>query len=255
MRLVATTAAAVLGGAIFATSSPISSLALSHTNTNLNKPASIRVAVADKATAKTATTASADTDTSQVVMVKPGDYLSKLARQYNSTALRIYYANGQIKDPDLIYPAEKLRIPSDDEKLTPRAVPTNQQVATPTKQVAEKEAAPQPVVHHSAPAPAATPAPTRPTRTSTSAPTIASGSIWDKIAACESGGNWHINTGNSFYGGLQFTYNTWLAYGGGTYAPRADLATREQQIAIAQKVLAGQGWNAWPVCSYKAGAR
>lgn len=81
----------------------------------------------------------------------------------------------------------------------------------------------------------------------------ASVSTWDRVAACESSGNWHINTGNGFYGGLQFTRSTWLAYGGGRYAPRADLATKAQQIAIAEKVLAGQGAGAWPVCSVRAG--
>ncbi|EWT02630.1 transglycosylase [Intrasporangium oryzae NRRL B-24470] len=81
----------------------------------------------------------------------------------------------------------------------------------------------------------------------------AAGSVWDRVAACESGGNWHINTGNGFYGGLQFTRGTWLGYGGGAYAPRADLASSSQQIAIAQRVLASQGPGAWPVCSAKAG--
>jgi hypothetical protein len=76
---------------------------------------------------------------------------------------------------------------------------------------------------------------------------------WDRLAQCESGGNWKINTGNGFYGGLQFTKGTWLAFGGGTYAPRADLATREEQIQIGAKVAAGQGWSAWPSCSRKAG--
>jgi cell wall-associated NlpC family hydrolase len=76
---------------------------------------------------------------------------------------------------------------------------------------------------------------------------------WDRVAACESSGNWHINTGNGYYGGLQFTRGTWLAYGGGKYAPRADLATKAEQIIIAEKVLAGQGPGAWPVCSVKAG--
>ena len=71
---------------------------------------------------------------------------------------------------------------------------------------------------------------------------------WDGVAACESGGNWHINTGNGFYGGVQFSESTWLAYGGGQYAPRADLASKSEQIAIAEKVLSGQGIGAWPVC-------
>lgn len=81
----------------------------------------------------------------------------------------------------------------------------------------------------------------------------ASVSTWDKVAACESSGDWHINTGNGFYGGLQFTSSTWAAYGGRAYAPRADLATKHEQIMIAEKVLKGQGPGAWPVCSVKAG--
>jgi hypothetical protein len=75
---------------------------------------------------------------------------------------------------------------------------------------------------------------------------------WDAIAACESGGNWSINTGNGFYGGTQTQQSTWAAYGGLAYAPRADLATREQQIAVNVKILAGQGIGAWPVCGRHA---
>jgi len=76
---------------------------------------------------------------------------------------------------------------------------------------------------------------------------------WDRVAHCESGGNWHINTGNGYYGGLQFTESTWLNYGGGHYARRADLASRDEQITVANRVLAAQGWGAWPVCSRYAG--
>ncbi|MEU8654711.1 transglycosylase family protein [Streptomyces sp. NPDC048737] len=78
--------------------------------------------------------------------------------------------------------------------------------------------------------------------------------VWDRIARCESGGNWHINTGNGYYGGLQFSASTWRAYGGTAYAPTADRATREQQIAVATKVQRSQGWGAWPTCSTRAGA-
>jgi hypothetical protein len=78
-------------------------------------------------------------------------------------------------------------------------------------------------------------------------------SVWDRVAACESGGNWHINTGNGFYGGLQFTRSTWSGFGGGRYASRADLATRTEQIAVAQRVLATQGPGAWPTCGARAG--
>jgi resuscitation-promoting factor RpfA len=76
---------------------------------------------------------------------------------------------------------------------------------------------------------------------------------WDRVAQCESGGNWHINTGNGYYGGLQFTQSTWLGYGGGNYASRADLADKGAQITVANRVLASQGWGAWPVCSRYAG--
>ncbi|MGW2371578.1 MULTISPECIES: transglycosylase family protein [Kitasatospora] len=81
----------------------------------------------------------------------------------------------------------------------------------------------------------------------------ASVATWDKVAQCESSGNWSINTGNGFYGGLQFTSSTWAAFGGTAYAPQANLATKDQQIAIAEKVLASQGPGAWPVCSVQAG--
>ncbi|PPS76272.1 MULTISPECIES: LysM peptidoglycan-binding domain-containing protein [Streptomyces] len=78
--------------------------------------------------------------------------------------------------------------------------------------------------------------------------------VWDRIAQCESGGDWHINTGNGYYGGLQFAPSTWNAYGGTAHAPTADRASRSQQIAVATKVQRAQGWGAWPVCSARAGA-
>ncbi|MFI2204237.1 transglycosylase family protein [Streptomyces sp. NPDC020192] len=81
----------------------------------------------------------------------------------------------------------------------------------------------------------------------------ADAATWNKVAACESSGDWSINTGNGYFGGLQFTQSTWEAYGGTRYAPRADLATRDQQIAVAERVLDGQGPGAWPVCSVRAG--
>lgn len=81
----------------------------------------------------------------------------------------------------------------------------------------------------------------------------ASTTTWDKVAECESSGNWAINTHNGYFGGLQFTQQTWEAYGGTRYAPRADQATRAQQILVAEKVLAAQGPGAWPVCSLRAG--
>src|SRR6476619_1487784 len=71
---------------------------------------------------------------------------------------------------------------------------------------------------------------------------------WDQVARCESGGNWAINTGNGYHGGLQFTSGTWASHGGGHYATAANMATKEEQIAVAERVLASQGKGAWPVC-------
>ena len=79
--------------------------------------------------------------------------------------------------------------------------------------------------------------------------------VWDQLAQCESGGNWAIETGNGYSGGLQFADSTWAAYGGTEYAPRASQATREQQIAVAEKVQASQGWGAWPACTAAMGLR
>jgi len=77
---------------------------------------------------------------------------------------------------------------------------------------------------------------------------------WDNIAQCESSGDWNTNTGNGYYGGLQFSQSTWEAYGGKQYAPRADLATPDQQKAVAEKTLDGQGWGAWG-CAHARGSQ
>jgi uncharacterized protein YabE (DUF348 family) len=90
------------------------------------------------------------------------------------------------------------------------------------------------------------------TKEKPSAPAVASGSVWDRLAQCESGGNWHINTGNGYYGGLQFNLQTWRAYGGSGY-PHEN--SREAQIAVAERVQDAQGWGAWPACSSKLGLR
>jgi uncharacterized protein YabE (DUF348 family)/transposase len=87
----------------------------------------------------------------------------------------------------------------------------------------------------------------------TEVPPVSNSATWDALASCESSGNWAINTGNGFYGGVQFNQNTWEIHGGMRYAPRADLATREEQIAIADVTQARQGWGAWPVCSARLG--
>ena len=82
--------------------------------------------------------------------------------------------------------------------------------------------------------------------------TAAPESAWDKLAQCESGGNWNINTGNGYHGGLQFSQSTWRAHGG---TGSASKASKSQQIAVAEKVLKSQGWKAWPACSKKLGYR
>ena len=92
------------------------------------------------------------------------------------------------------------------------------------------------------------------TRPGTEVPPVSNGSVWDAIAGCEAGGNWAINSGNGYYGGVQFDQGTWERNGGLRFAPRADLATREEQIAVAEVTRQRQGWGAWPVCSGRAGA-
>lgn len=89
--------------------------------------------------------------------------------------------------------------------------------------------------------------------TTASTASAATDATWDRLAQCESTGQWDINTGNGFYGGVQFYQPTWEAYGGTEFAARADLATREEQLAIAEEVLAEQGWGAWPACTQELG--
>jgi uncharacterized protein YabE (DUF348 family) len=93
------------------------------------------------------------------------------------------------------------------------------------------------------------------TKPGTEVPPVTDGSIWDAIAGCEAGGNWAINTGNGYYGGVQFDQSTWERNGGMRFASRADLASRDEQITVAEVTRERQGWGAWPVCSGRAGAR
>jgi hypothetical protein len=104
------------------------------------------------------------------------------------------------------------------------------------------------------PEPAKPKASSPPPRRRSTAPSVSRG-VWDRLAQCESSGNWHYNGGSGFDGGLQFLPSTWTAYGGGKYAKYAYQATREEQIAIAKKVLAAAGWKSWPACSSKLGLR
>lgn len=167
----------------------------------------------------------------KIVEVVKGDSLSKIATANETTYVRIFDANEEIKDPNVIYPGQKLRIPRADEQLVSRALP----VAAPAPKTVKKAAPRQAKVSQA------------------SAPAVSDGSVWDRLARCESGGNWAINTGNGYYGGVQFDRGTWLSNGGGAYAPRADLATREQQIEIASVLQSRRGWSPWPACARKLG--
>lgn len=167
------------------------------------------------------------------ITVNPGDYLAKIATENQSTIQRLYDKNTDVQDPDLIFPGQKLKVPAPDEQLAHREMPSNVVAAVP------------------APAPKAAPARTT-ARTVSTAPSVANGSVWDRLAQCEASGNWHINTGNGYYGGLQFTLSSWRAAGGSGYPHQA---SREEQILRGQKLQAMQGWGAWPACSAKLGLR
>ena len=170
--------------------------------------------------------------------IRPGDTLSQIAaRTYGSAAdwPALWWANRrQVPDPDLITTGRRLALPSSHP--VPPWLARAALAATAAARPAPSARA------------AATAAPAAPAAASSAASASPDGVNWSAIAACESGGNWATNTGNGFYGGLQFTEQTWLANGGGRYASSANLATPAQQIAVAQNVLASQGIGAWPVC-------
>ncbi len=178
----------------------------------------------------------------KIVTVKPGDYLVKIAKDHNTTYPRVFSANPKIKDPDLIYPGDKIRIPAPSEKLKDR-MPESQTVKAATPAVASSYKT-YPKVYsryqyrYSAP------------KVNYTTPVY--GGVWDKIAACESGGNWSINTGNGYYGGLQFTLASWRGVGGSGYPNQASKA---EQISRAKILQARQGWGAWPACTAKLGLR
>jgi LysM repeat protein len=168
--------------------------------------------------------------------VKQGDTLSAIAAHAYGNAANwpaVWWPNRhQMPNPNVIAAGQRLRMPASGH--VPGWMARAAQAAMP-------DPAPAAASVPQAAAPTAAPV-------STAAPASSGGANWSAIAACESGGNWSANTGNGFYGGLQFTQQTWLAYGGGQYASSANLATPAQQIAVAQRVLAGQGIGAWPVC-------
>jgi Transglycosylase-like domain len=99
----------------------------------------------------------------------------------------------------------------------------------------------------------ATPPPPPPAQAAPAPVTYSGSSVWDDLAQCESGGNWSINTGNGYYGGLQFSYDTWHGYDGGEFADYPHQATREEQITVAERLRAVRGYAPWPACRAKLG--
>jgi LysM repeat protein len=165
----------------------------------------------------------------KIVEVAVGDTLSKIAEANATTYLRIFYANADIADPDVINPGQKVRIPTAEEQLAERALPAK--VVAPAVSYSSYRA-------------------TAPRTTTVSLP--ADANVWDRLAQCESGGNWGINTGNGYSGGLQFNPGTWRANGG---TGQAWQASREEQIRVAENIRAARGFNPWPACSAKLGLR
>ena len=224
MKLVKLLAIAVLGISIIATSSP--AFAASSTSKK-----SVKLAQASEDQAKPA-----PTPAPKIVGVQPGDYLDKIATENQTTSLRLFYANTAISNPDLIFPNQQLRVPTAEEALAPREVPVNQSIPLPTPAATTQAAAP-------APAP-------RPVASTNYAPS--DGSVWDRLAACEAGGNWAINTGNGYYGGLQFSLSSWRSVGG---SGLPSSASREEQIMRGKMLQARSGWGAWPSCTARLGLR
>ncbi len=197
----------------------------------------ITLAVRPSAHAEEANTQASTAPQPVIVEVQKGDSLTKIASNHQTTYTRLYDANTFIQDPNVIHPGEKVRVPDVNEQLESRIsaaaaeVPATKSEKTTKKQV--KTHAKQKTVASNAPA-------------------VTDGSVWDALARCESGGNWSINTGNGYYGGLQFTAATWKAVGGQGLPHQA---SREEQIMRGQILQARSGWGQWPACTKKLGLR
>lgn len=174
-----------------------------------------------------------------MVEVVKGDSLSKIANNHQTTYIRLFDANDFIEDPNVIHPGQQVRIPGADEQLASRELPKR------VSQPAEKQA---PGVASSSTRKFAAKA----TSSATAPVQQSSGDVWDALARCESGGNWSINTGNGYYGGLQFTASTWKSVGG-SGLPHQN--SREEQIYRGQILQARSGWGQWPACTKKLGLR
>jgi LysM repeat protein len=187
--------------------------------------------------------------------VRPGDSLSAIAAHtYGNSAdwPAVWWANRRkVANPNMISAGQKLQLSASGNVPAWMARAARAAASDPAPAAAVTSVGSQPS-DQPASAQSAAPASTSSGSSASSASSGSSASLggadWAAIAACESGGNWSTNTGNGFYGGLQFSEQTWLAYGGGQYASSANEASESQQIAVAQRVLAGQGIGAWPVC-------
>lgn len=161
----------------------------------------------------------------ELYTVQPGDTLAAIAQDQGlSSWTALFNANPAISDPDVIQVGQTLTIPSSSDAVRTRRASSSGSSASETTTSS---------------------APSRSTASTGS-------SVWDALAACESGGNWSINTGNGYYGGLQFSLSSWQAVGGSGYPHEASRAT---QIAMGERLLAAQGWGAWPACSDQLGLR
>jgi len=174
------------------------------------------------------------------VVVQPGDSLSNIAEVHETTYVRLYNANDKIVNPDVIYPGDDLRVPTPEEQLPERPLPT---IPAPAPQAQPKTPRPAQARRQDSP---------RPQQSAPVAISNTDGSVWDQLARCESGGNWSINTGNGYYGGLQFSLSSWRGVGGSGYPNHA---SREEQIARGEILRSKQGWGAWPACTAKLGLR
>lgn len=175
----------------------------------------------------------------KIVQVDKGDTLQEIAKENSTTYPRMFYANKQLKDPDIIYPGQRLRVPDGKEKLSKRPLGESVAVAQKVTRTTYKQ--------YRTYSQSASSSSNR-----VAAASNVSGGVWDRLAACESGGNWSINTGNGYYGGLQFTQSSWRAVGG---SGSPNNASKSEQIARAKMLQARQGWGAWPACTAKMGLR
>ena len=168
----------------------------------------------------------------QQYKVSAGDTLASIAEKFgykgDDNWRRLYDANRDIDNPDLIVVGQKLTIPDRDERVKRRSLPKATVIAPRTSSTDVSRSSDR-------------------TETTSDAP---SSSVWTQLAACESGGNWAANTGNGYYGGLQFSLSSWQAVGGTGYPHEASAAT---QIEMGQRLQASQGWGAWPGCAAELG--